>query len=169
MSWLKQFAFVSALLLSLPTVAARSACFAIDGDTLVCGKERIRLANVYAAERNEPGGAAAKARLSGLIRSGQVNIKRVGKDKYGRTIANVSVNGRPVSQPDFGPRAGHGAEYKPWRAPQARGLPSQSRAKFAPRPKKPKPYVSKSFRQPTHVRGYITRNGRYVSGHHRKG
>jgi hypothetical protein len=43
--------------------AAGEHCRAIDGDTLRCGRERVRLLGVYAPELNEPGGPEAHQRL----------------------------------------------------------------------------------------------------------
>lgn len=95
------------LLLSAPAALAR--CIAIDGDTLVCERKKIRLANVYAAEMSEPGGAAAKKRMQALIKGKDVVIVPHGTDKYGRTIAEVFVDGRRIEQADIGPRAGRGS------------------------------------------------------------
>ncbi len=41
------------------TAVAGERCLALDGDTLVCNRQKVRLNNVYAAEMNEAGGAAA--------------------------------------------------------------------------------------------------------------
>jgi Staphylococcal nuclease homologue len=84
-------------------------CIAIDGDTLVCNHEKVRLTNVYAAELKQPGGAAAKRRLQALVGSGPVALKPLGYDAYGRTLAEVYVNGRRIEQADIGPRAGVGS------------------------------------------------------------
>jgi len=94
-----------------PDVSAarvRPYCRAVDGDSLRCGWERIRLYDVYAAELNEPGGREARANLRRLIRSGELRIVRRGKDRYGRTLADLYVNGRKIVQEDIGPRAGRG-------------------------------------------------------------
>jgi hypothetical protein len=86
-------------------------CIAIDGDTLVCNHQKVRLTNVYAAELNQAGGHAAKRRLQALIASGEVVLRPHGQDRYGRTLAEVYVNGRRVEQADIGPRTGRGAEW----------------------------------------------------------
>jgi endonuclease YncB( thermonuclease family) len=91
------------------TAAAGERCLAIDGDTLVCNHRKIRLTNVYAAEMNQPGGTAAKKRLQAKISSGEVTLRPLGTDKYGRTLAEVYVNGRRIEQDDVGPRAGRGS------------------------------------------------------------
>src|SRR3954462_5837339 len=90
---------------------AGERCLAIDGDTLVCNHQKVRLTNVYAAEMNEKGGAAAKRRLQALVRSLDVVFKPVGRDRYGRTLAEVYVDGRRIEQADIGPRAGRGADW----------------------------------------------------------
>ena len=98
---------------------AGERCLAIDGDTLVCNHQRVRLTNVYAAELNEPGGRAAKRRLQMLIASGEVALRPFGRDRYGRTLAEVYVNGRRIEQADIGPRAGRGARWQGDRHPFA--------------------------------------------------
>jgi hypothetical protein len=91
---------------------AGERCIAIDGDTLVCNHQKVRLTNVYAAELNEAGGRAAKRRLQVLIASGEVALRPLGQDRYGRMLAEVYVNGRRIEQADIGPRAGRGARWQ---------------------------------------------------------
>lgn len=80
------------------------ACIAIDGDTLRCGAERVRLLGLDAPELHacrkgrvcvsgDP--VAAKDALARLIAPG-VTITRVGQDRYGRTLALVYAGGRNV-------------------------------------------------------------------------
>lgn len=99
-----------ALMLALASTA-HARCVAIDGDTLVCDRQKIRLTNVYAAELTEPGGTAAKRRLQAIVRGGEVNIRPHGRDRYGRILAEVYVNGRRIEQSDIGPRAGAGSQW----------------------------------------------------------
>jgi len=101
-------ALAAALVLLAPLGAQAQRCRALDGDTMQCGAERVRLYDVYAAEWNEPGGRAARRNLQRLLASGEVRIVRHGQDRYGRTLADVYVNGRRVVQRDIGPRAGRG-------------------------------------------------------------
>lgn len=101
------------LVLLMPSMAvAGERCLAIDGDTLVCNHRKVRLTNVYAAELNEAGGYAAKRRLQALVSAGDVQIRPYGTDRYGRTLAEVYVNGRRIEQSDIGPRAGRGAGWQ---------------------------------------------------------
>ena len=90
---------------------AGERCLAIDGDTLVCNHQKVRLTNVYAAELNQAGGPAAKRRLQALVAAGDVRLRPVGTDRYGHVLAEVYVGVRRVEQADIGPRAGRGAEW----------------------------------------------------------
>lgn len=98
--------------MSLALIAVASAlCIANvhDGDTIrLCDGERIRIANIDAPEM--PGSSrcnrgrdgwcdyklATKSRdaLSAFLANGEVAIIRQGTDRYGRTLARVTVNGR---------------------------------------------------------------------------
>lgn len=93
------------LALAIPAQAGER-CLAIDGDTLVCQKRKVRLINIRAAELGQPGGGLAKRRLQALIRSGEVTLKAYGHDRYGRVLAEAYVNGRRIEQADIGPRGG---------------------------------------------------------------
>lgn len=77
--------------------AATLTCTATDGDTIRCGRERVRLIGIDAPElpghcrtgRNcAPGDPwASKAALARLLRSGPITLERHGFDHYGRTLA----------------------------------------------------------------------------------
>lgn len=80
------------------------ACVAIDGDTLRCGVERVRLLGLDAPELHacregrvcvEGDPVAARNALVNLIAPG-VTITRVGQDRYGRTLALVYARGKNV-------------------------------------------------------------------------
>jgi endonuclease YncB( thermonuclease family) len=86
-------------------------CLAIDGDTLVCNRQKVRLTNVYAAELNETGGSAAKRRLRALVSTGDLTLRCFGADRYARLLCEAYVNGRRIEQSDIGPRAGRGARW----------------------------------------------------------
>jgi endonuclease YncB( thermonuclease family) len=100
---------LAALALLLAAPAALAKCIAADGDSLVCDRQKIRIANIYAAELKESGGQAAKKRLAALIAGKDVVIVPRGTDKYGRTLADVYVDGRQIQQSDIGPRGGRGS------------------------------------------------------------
>lgn len=83
--------------------AATLSCIAVDGDTLRCGAERVRLIGIDAPEL--PGhcqpwrrcvagdGQASKAALARLIAGRQVTLERLGQDHYGRTLALAHAAG----------------------------------------------------------------------------
>lgn len=87
-------------------VALACLLVAVDGDTLRCGGERIRLLGIDAPEM--PGHCrrgrqcvegdphASKAALAAML-IGRATIARRGRDRYGRTLARVRVNGVDLS------------------------------------------------------------------------
>jgi endonuclease YncB( thermonuclease family) len=93
------------LIAAVPALAQPVAnCHAIDGDTIVCSREAIRIENVDAAELPPHAKCAFEADLA--IRSklfvvdrlarGRVELVRDQKrprDRYGRTLALVKVDG----------------------------------------------------------------------------
>ena len=40
----------------------------------------------------------------------EIELRRHGHDRYGRTLADVYVHGRKIRQSDIGPRAGRGTK-----------------------------------------------------------
>jgi endonuclease YncB( thermonuclease family) len=62
------------------------------------GPERIRLRGIDTPELSEPGGQAARQRLEQLLKEGQIRIVPHGQDIYGRTVADVFVNGKNVAE-----------------------------------------------------------------------
>jgi endonuclease YncB( thermonuclease family) len=77
--------------------ASTQQAFAIDGDTLRIGSERIRLRGIDTSELSEPEGQAAKQRLEELLRSGPIRIVPHGRDVYDRLVADVFVDGRNIA------------------------------------------------------------------------
>ena len=73
-----------------------------DGDTVWLEGEKIRITDIDAPELN---GACeyeralalrARNRLVELLNSGAVDISRMGKDRYGRTLATLHRSGRSI-------------------------------------------------------------------------
>ncbi len=75
-----------------------------DGDTCTTREgEKIRLACIDTAELKGPKAQPVKARaakdyLNNLIAGKEVLIKRITKDTYGRTVAEVSIYGKNIQQ-----------------------------------------------------------------------
>lgn len=95
---------INLVLSSLLSLAATGAspttgpCRAVDGDTLRCGKERIRLIGIDAPElpghcqrgrRCAPGDPFASRASLAQAAHGPLTIMRMGTDHYGRTLALV--------------------------------------------------------------------------------
>ena len=72
----------------------------IDGDTFETAsrKKSVRLANVDAPEKGQPGAVASKQKLESLIGGKQVTIDTVARDKYGRAVANVKKGRESVNK-----------------------------------------------------------------------
>lgn len=82
-----------------------------DGDTIRCNGEKIRLANIDAPELEgsprcvqmrygkNPSwcdfelGIKSRDALDDFLDSGSIKVERVGVDRYGRTLATISVDG----------------------------------------------------------------------------
>jgi micrococcal nuclease len=95
----------------LTILTAASICIASvhDGDSIrLCDGERIRIANIDAPEMrgssrcdkgrggwcDYPLAIHSRDALREFLASGNVTITRLGKDRYDRTLAHVTVNGR---------------------------------------------------------------------------
>ena len=72
-----------------------------DGDSLVVlaagHKVRVRLAGIDAPEWRQPGGQSAKQALTRLVYGKTVTVSPLTTDRYGRTVAHLSVAGVKVS------------------------------------------------------------------------
>lgn len=69
----------------------------MDGDTIICGQNRIRLAVIDAPEINQPFGRDAKQCLSDLILNQTISYTSNKQDQYGRTVARCYINGVDIS------------------------------------------------------------------------
>ena len=70
-----------------------------DGDSFSTSsrKNDVRLAGVDAPEKGQPGYGAAKLKLQSEIGGKSVEIDTVSRDKYGRAVAKVKVEGKSVN------------------------------------------------------------------------
>ena len=69
----------------------------IDGDTLVYGDQKIRLACVDAPEKGQAGWLFSKTLLETKVSGKSLNIKQVGKDAYGRIVGIVTYQEKNVN------------------------------------------------------------------------
>ena len=70
-----------------------------DGDTLTVldaanVQYKVRLAGIDAPERRQPYGTVARDRLAGLVMGKPVAVIGGKRDKYGRTLARVEIEGQ---------------------------------------------------------------------------
>jgi len=72
----------------------------IDGDTLRIEGENVRLIGINAPERGERCYRESRELLKKLVSSGKVELQRdiVNRDKYGRLLRYVFVNGKSVGE-----------------------------------------------------------------------
>lgn len=92
---------------TIPTTRAVQASFGVrsvtDGDTLTLADGRqVRLAQVDAPEANECFGSQSTRGLRALVEGRNITLRRPSngpeKDRYGRTLAEVSVGDRSVNE-----------------------------------------------------------------------
>lgn len=145
MQWAGQGALVIVLAIlcascaPLPEAEPLAApCTATDGDTLRCGEERVRLLGIDAPETAGhcregricvPGDPIAATRsLRNAIEGQPLAIRRIGKDRYGRTLALVSAGGVDLSCHQLA--GGHAVYVEKWdnRRAVARTCPATHRA-----------------------------------------
>lgn len=101
--------------LSHASATAGPSCIATDGDTLRCGHERVRIRSIDAPEMRQPGGREARDALAEMIRDRTLSYSRDTCDRYGRTLAHVTADGRGWRGVDLGAAmvaAGHADWYR---------------------------------------------------------
>jgi endonuclease YncB( thermonuclease family) len=89
------------------TALLLTTCRVVDGDTIRCGAERIRLLAIDAPEmkghcrrnrRCAPGDPlASRASLGMAMKLGPIRLRRTGRDRYGRTLAQVWAGSTDLS------------------------------------------------------------------------
>lgn len=73
-----------------------------DGDTITVlrtgrSQVKVRLYGIDAPESDQPFGTASKKNLSSLVFGKKVDVEVMDTDRYGRTVARVSVQGEDVN------------------------------------------------------------------------
>lgn len=81
-----------------PTQAGKT-----DGDTIKLlfpgnYQEKVRLYGIDCPEKKQPFGTKAKQFASDMVFGKVVELERINKDRYGRTIGWVTVNGRSLNR-----------------------------------------------------------------------
>ena len=87
--------------LSICAPGPRDNCI-VDGDTFWIAGEKVRIADIDAPEINgrclyeSRLAIASRDRLRQLLNSGEFKLHREGQDRYGRTLAVVTIDGYSV-------------------------------------------------------------------------
>ncbi|UZJ39990.1 thermonuclease family protein [Prosthecochloris sp. SCSIO W1102] len=111
------FAYIQ-IILSISIVNAETAAVKVigisDGDTITIlidgSPEKIRLHGIDCPEQGQDYGTKAKQFTSSMAYGKSVSIKRMGKDRYGRTIGWVQVDDKVLNEELV--RAGYAWHYK---------------------------------------------------------
>ncbi len=74
-----------------------------DGDTVrvldaANVQHKVRLHGIDAPERGQPFGTVARDRLAGLVMGKAVTVHSDGRDKYGRTLGRIEIEGQDVNR-----------------------------------------------------------------------
>ncbi len=108
---------LAAYSLSKPVMMTGTAV-AIDGDTIIMERQRIRLHGIDAPELkqtcaySQPCGETSKEYLQKLIKGRTVMCKKVAEDKYGRPVATCKVDGHDLG--DMLVLYGHAISERPY-------------------------------------------------------
>ena len=76
---------------------AAGLCLAIDGDTIKCDGERLRIWGIDSPEMSTAEGPPAKAYMAKLIDGQAVRCELKGWDRYKRTLAICHVNNTDIA------------------------------------------------------------------------
>ncbi len=106
---MRHWTIATLILISLVSPGLASAIRVVDGDTVVIDRETIRILNIDTPEIRDAKcdaerrlGLIAKRRLSELLAGGSIDIRRGDgnrmTDRYGRTLAVISVRGSDVGE-----------------------------------------------------------------------
>ena len=88
----------TAVTVAEPGQVITGRCFVIDGDTIVIGKTRIRLAGIDAPELEHPWGRKSKWAMVGLCKGRTITARVTGELSYGRVVARCFLpDGRDLA------------------------------------------------------------------------
>jgi Micrococcal nuclease (thermonuclease) homologs len=86
-----------------PAILAAASIFTcaapgiVDGDTIRCQGQRVRLWGINAPERSDPRGPAATRALADIIRGRTLTCEPKDTDRYGRIVARCFVGRRDIA------------------------------------------------------------------------
>jgi len=102
---------ISAILIAATAIAIVQAAQPVewkvvsvhDGDTLTVldaasVQHKVRLQGIDAPERGQPFGTVARERLAALTMGQTVTVETFGRDRYGRTLGRIVIEGQDVNR-----------------------------------------------------------------------
>ena len=98
---------VIVMLAAIPAAAAEPLTGRVvnvhDGDTVrvldaANVQHKVRLQGIDAPERGQPFGTVARDRLASLVMGKAVTVHDDGRDKYGRTLGRIEIEGQDVNR-----------------------------------------------------------------------
>ena len=108
-----RFAVLTLGLALVGVASAGERCGALDGNTLLCGEERVLVDGLRQPLLHEPGGEAARQRLHRHVQSGELVLRRKAqRDRFGRTLARAYLNGNRITDLDFSVPPSHNARRR---------------------------------------------------------
>jgi endonuclease YncB( thermonuclease family) len=122
-----------------------------DGDTLTCldetnTQQKVRLAEIDAPELGQDYGKVSREALAEMVFGKTVTVSEEGKDRYGRWIAHVQVNGIDVNRQQVATgNAWHYSDYS--RDPTLATLQTDAQARRLGLWSQPEPVPPWDFRQ----------------------
>ena len=96
-----------AMLAAIPAIAGEPITGKVvsvtDGDTVrvldaANVQHKVRLDGIDAPERGQPFGTVARDRLAALVMGKAVTVHSDGRDKYGRTLGRIEIEGQDVNR-----------------------------------------------------------------------
>ena len=104
------------LLMTVPSWAWQGKVIGVsDGDTITVLRNghdqyKVRLYGIDAPESGQPHGKASKSNLSALVFGKTIDVDPTDTDKYGRTVARISIDGKSVNAAQL--RSGYAWLYR---------------------------------------------------------
>lgn len=88
----KEVTFSKSVIVTQEQEIIRGKCHVIDGDTIMIGKQKIRLAGIDAPELHNPYGKQAKWALVELCKGQDITAKLTGEISYDRVVAQCFLD-----------------------------------------------------------------------------
>lgn len=99
---MKKYLLIAILFVSCSKTKHGFVKSAHDGDTISLQQEgrtiKIRLSSIDAPELSQPGGPESRQHLADMILGKEVDVVIYNKDKYGRSVGTIYLNGQDINE-----------------------------------------------------------------------